>query len=74
MEMPHITEETIRDQIKKRSTPEIERAVRRLWMAHSIAEDRRDIPGLLATLTPDCVYAIVATGHTYEGHPGAERF
>ena len=25
-------------------------------MTHSVAEDRRDIPGLMSTLTVDCVY------------------
>lgn len=65
---------SIRDQIKKRMTPELHRAIRRLWMAHSIAEDSRDIPGLIATLTEDCVYTIVATGHAYHGHAGAEAF
>jgi hypothetical protein len=25
---------------------------------HSIAEDRRDVEGLIATLAPDCVYEI----------------
>ncbi len=29
--------------------------IRREWIAHSIAEDNRDIPGLMATLTDDCV-------------------
>ena len=31
-------------------------AIRRLWKQHSVAEDNRDLPGLLATLTDDCVY------------------
>ena len=29
--------------------------IRELWKAHSIAEDNRDLPGLIATLTEDCV-------------------
>ena len=55
------------------SLPE-HRRVRRLWMLHSLAEDRRDIPGLLATLTEDCVYELAQTGHRWEGHEGAARF
>ena len=49
-------------------------AIRRLWKRHSVAEDNRDLPGLLATLTDDCVYELVQTGHRWEGHDGAARF
>ncbi len=49
-------------------------AVRELWKAHSKAEDARDIAGLMATLTDDCVYELVQTGHRWEGHEGATRF
>jgi predicted ester cyclase len=48
--------------------------VRELWKAHSKAEDARDIAGLMATLTDDCVYELVQTGHRWEGHEGATRF
>jgi hypothetical protein len=50
------------------------RRIKRLWVRHSIAEDRRDIDGLVATLAPDCVYEIVATGRRWEGHAGARAF
>ena len=49
-------------------------AIRELWKRHSIAEEQRDLPGLLSTLTPDCVYELVQTGHRWEGHEGATRF
>ena len=49
-------------------------AVRELWKVHSLAEDARDIAGLMATLTEDCVYQLVQTGHRWEGHRGATRF
>jgi len=49
-------------------------AVRELWKQHSIAEENRDIAGLLATLTDDCVYEIVGTPYRWEGHDGASRF
>ena len=49
-------------------------AVRELWKQHSKAEDRRDLPGLLSTLTEDCVYEIVGTEHVWHGHEGASRF
>ena len=49
--------------------------IRELWKAHSIAEDRRDLPGLIATLTPDCVYEVVGEdGARWEGHAGATQF
>lgn len=51
-----------------------ERRIKRLWQRHSIAEDRRDIDGLIATLAPECVYEIVGTGLRWEGHAGARAF
>jgi len=50
------------------------RRIKRLWVRHSIAEDRRDIDGLLATLSPACTYEIVVTGQRWDGHAGARRF
>src|SRR4249919_2962362 len=50
------------------------RRIKRLWVRHSIAEERRDIDGLVATLAPDCVYEIVPTGQRWDGHGGARRF
>ena len=49
-------------------------AIRELWKSHSIAEQNRDVPGLMATLTEDCVYEIVGTGHVWKGHEGATAF
>lgn len=48
--------------------------VRDLWKTHSLAEDSHDIAGLMSTLTGDCVYELVQTGHRWEGHEGATRF
>lgn len=48
--------------------------IRALWKAHSIAEDNRDLPGLIATLTEDCVYEVMGTGARWERHEGAVRF
>ena len=50
------------------------RRIKRLWVRHSIAEDARDIDGLIATLAPDCIYEIVPTGQRWEGHDGARAF
>jgi predicted ester cyclase len=54
--------------------PDEHRRIRRLWQRHSIAEDRRDIDGLIATLAPGCVYEVVGTGLRWEGHEGARAF
>jgi predicted ester cyclase len=49
--------------------------IRELWKRHSIAEDERDLPGLMSTLTDDCVYELVGTeGARWVGHEGATRF
>ena len=48
--------------------------IRELWKRHSIAEDRRDLPGLISTLAEDCVYELVQTDHRWEVHEGAARF
>ena len=60
--------------IRRDPEPDEHEAIRDLWKRHSIAEDKRDLPGLLSTLTEDCVYEIVQTGHRWEGHEGASRF
>lgn len=65
----------VRELLAREVTPELYREIRELWKAHSIAEDRRDIAGLIATLTPDCVYEVVGEeGARWEGHAGATRF
>lgn len=48
--------------------------IRELWKTHSLAEDARDLAGLISTLTEDCVYELVQTGDRWEGHAGAARF
>lgn len=50
------------------------RRIKRLWVRHSIAEDRRDLEGLIDTLATDCVYEIVPTGQRWQGHDGARAF
>ena len=41
---------------RREITPELYAEIRELYKTHSIAEDARDLPGLISTLTPDCVY------------------
>lgn len=64
----------VRELLARDVTPELYSEIRELWKAHSIAEDRRDIAGLIATLTPDCVYEVFPDGGRWEGHAGATRF
>ena len=49
-------------------------AIQKLWIHHSLAEEAHDIPGLMATLTDDCVYTVVNKGVYWHGKEGASRF
>jgi steroid delta-isomerase-like uncharacterized protein len=66
--------ETIGGRLGRAFDPAELRRIKRLWVRHSIAEDRRDIEGLVATLAPDCRYEIVVSGQRWDGHDGARRF
>ena len=61
-------------QLRRKVDPEEHRAIRQLWINHSSAEDARDIPGLMATLTEDCVYTIANGNVSWHGKEGATRF
>ena len=65
---------SIRERLNWAPDPDTYRAIRRLWIDHSKAEDARDLPGLLATLADNCVYEIVPTGQRWEGLAGAREF
>jgi hypothetical protein len=67
-------EPSIRSRLARRFDPAELRAIKRLWVRHSIAEDARDIDGLVATLSTDCVYELVPAGQRWEGHDGARAF
>ena len=73
MTNPNSTD-TIQARLARPFDPAELRRIKRLWVRHSIAEDRRDIDGLVATLATDCVYEIVPTGQRWEGHDGARDF
>jgi SnoaL-like polyketide cyclase len=49
-------------------------SIRELWKRHSIAEENRDLAGLIATLTSECVYEIPAWRKRWDGHEGAAEF
>ena len=69
-----MAEERVRELLRRDVSREEYDAVRAEWKRHSIAEDERDIAGLISTLTDDCVYEVFPGGHTWNGHAGAERF
>jgi steroid delta-isomerase-like uncharacterized protein len=63
-----------REQLRRNISTELYDEIRELWKRHSIAEESRDLAGLIATLTEDCVYEISAWGKRWEGHEGAASF
>jgi predicted ester cyclase len=66
--------ESIQARLARGFDPAELRRIKRLWVRHSIAEDRRDIDGLIATLSANCVYEMIPTGQRWEGHEGARAF
>jgi predicted ester cyclase len=71
---PAVADERAREQLRQPLAPALYDEVRELWKRHSIAEENRDLAGLIATLVEDCVYEIPAWGHRWEGHAGATQF
>jgi predicted ester cyclase len=69
-----MSHESVLEQLRRPVTPEVYRQIRQEWITHSKAEDGRDIAGLMSTLTDDCVYELVQTGHKWQGKEGATRF
>jgi predicted ester cyclase len=70
----HVEHDTVVELMRRPVTPELYDEIRELWKRHSVAEDNRDLPGLISTLTEDCVYEIRPGGQRWEGHEGAARF
>ncbi len=70
----HVEHDEVVELLRREITPELYDEIRELWKQHSVAEDARDVPGLISTLTEDCVYELVQSGHRWEGHEGAARF
>ncbi len=73
MLQPNLKTEVVKS-LRRRVDQDEYRAIRQLWTAHSLAEDAHDIPGLMATLTEDCVYTVVNSGVTWIGKAGATQF
>jgi predicted ester cyclase len=66
--------DNIRARLGRRFDPADLRAIKRLWVRHSIAEDKRDIDGLVATIAPSGEYEIVPTGQHWYGHAGVRAY
>jgi hypothetical protein len=66
--------DNVRRRLGWRFDPAELRAIKRLWVRHSIAEDARDIDGLLQTLAPACEYEIVPTRQKWQGRDGVRVF
>ncbi len=49
-------------------------ANKRLWQRHVIAENRRSIEGLMATLCAEPLYVIMATGQQHRGRRAVTAF
>ena len=60
--------------LRRESTADEYKRIRDLWKRHSIAEDNRDLPGLISTLAEDCVYELVPANKSWKGHAGATQF
>ena len=71
---PAAASEHAREQLEQPLDPPLYDEIRALWKRHSIAEENRDLPGLIATLSADCVYEIPAWKQRWEGHAGATKF
>jgi hypothetical protein len=70
----HVEREEVVEQLRREVSPQEHEEIRELWKRHSIAEDNRDLPGLISTLTDDCVYEVRPDGARWEGHAGATSF
>jgi hypothetical protein len=71
---PAAVSQRAREQLRRPLDPDSYDEIRELWKRHSIAEEHRDLPGLIATLTEDCVYEIPAWAHRWDGRDGAAQF
>ena len=71
---PAVASEQAREQLRAEVDTGLYDEIRELWKRHSIAEEHRDLPGLISTLAEDCVYTIPAWNRRWEGHPGATEF
>jgi predicted ester cyclase len=70
----HVERDAVVELLRREPTKAEYDEIRELWKRHSLAEDNRDLPGLISTLTQDCVYEVRPGAHRWERHEGAARF
>jgi len=73
-QIEHVERDEVVELLRRELDPAEYSEIRDLWKRHSKAEDSRDLPGLISTLTEDCVYELRPSGRRWEGHEGAARF
>jgi steroid delta-isomerase-like uncharacterized protein len=71
---PSVASDRAREQLRRPLDATTYDEIRELWKRHSIAEENRDLAGLIATLSDDCVYEIPAWDKRWDGHQGAAAF
>jgi len=71
---PAAASEQAREQLGRQVDAQVYDEIRDLWKRHSIAEEHRDLAGLIATLTEDCIYEIPEWKQRWSGHAGATEF
>ena len=72
--MTAVPKETVEQRVQWEANREEYDLIRDVFFRHCDRELAGDIDAVLETLTPDCVYELVQTGHRWEGHEGAARF
>ena len=69
-----MSDNDVRAALRRTIDPALYDEIRSLWKRHSIAEDARDLDGLISTLTPSCAYELPQLGRVWNGHEGARAF
>ena len=62
------------EQYRKKVSVDEYYQIREEYKIHSISEENHDIDGLMSTLTDDCEYILVQSGHSWKGKTGATAF
>jgi predicted ester cyclase len=69
-----VKDQAVLELLRRDVSPDEYGEIRDLWKKHSIAEDQRNLEGLISTLTEECVYTMPQTGDVWSGHRGARQF
>lgn len=56
------------------ATSDVAKRNHQLWLEHAIAENRRELERLIATLHEDCLYEVVPTELTWRGKDEVRNF